>query len=608
MNTRLPIVVIFLSCSLACRADDPPKAMPKRIVNSIGMKLVLIPAGQFMMGSPDSGSEHDIEKPRHRVRITKPFYLGTTEVTQRQYEKVMGDNPSYLKESSPDAPVECVSWNDAQEFCRKLSELAEEKRAGRLYRLPTEAEWEYACRAGCAEQYCYGDGQWQLGDYAWYAKNSNEKKHPVGRKKPNAWGLYDMHGNVAEWCEDKYDRQYYANSPTDDPRAFLGGQDRVYRGGGWPLDAENCRSAHRDYNDRWTRFNCLGLRVATVPLPSARESVGLRTWTDATGKHRVEAELIDLSDGVVRLRKEDEQVIEVPVEKLSPADRRFLEEKSAGEELPRDGFLVDAEDGLYFVDLNGKTEPFAKTQKVVGRPAVRGSRVFVPGDGAIREFDVRGRLVRAIAIENLALPRWDPKAIRQELSRSRLLALPRGGFALLSPGSDRCYFLDQHGVWKRTVEILGAANWPGLLGTVVGEGLLISNIHMKDVRRVDLKTFKTEVYMRSDRSLGPIAFDPQRQTCYVCSGAAIHAVSMKGNRGQPNVSQAPKIAKVQARFQYTTVQPHFISGIALHEECAYVTLLPYDCIVRVNIATGDPELFVEGLTHPGAIVRLKQPN
>ncbi len=127
MNARLPLVVIFFSLSFVCRADDRPKAMPKTITNSIGMKLVLIPAGEFMMGSPDSASyarHKKEEKPQHLVRITKPFYLGATEVTQRQYEKVMGENPSYLKESASDAPVEGVSWADAREFCRKLSELA----------------------------------------------------------------------------------------------------------------------------------------------------------------------------------------------------------------------------------------------------------------------------------------------------------------------------------------------------------------------------------------------------------------------------------------------------------------------------------------------------
>jgi formylglycine-generating enzyme required for sulfatase activity len=158
-------------------APEATPASAKAITNSISMKMVLIPAGEFTMGSPDSDSDAPSHEPQHRVRITKPFYLGATEVTQGQYEKVMGKNPSNFKASGPDAPVEMVSWDDAQEFCRKLSELAEEKEEGRRYRLPTEAEWEYACRAGSAAKYCYGDDESRLDDYAWYSKNSDRKTH-----------------------------------------------------------------------------------------------------------------------------------------------------------------------------------------------------------------------------------------------------------------------------------------------------------------------------------------------------------------------------------------------------------------------------------------------
>ena len=341
-------------------------------------------------------------------------------------------------------------------------------------------------------------------------------------------------------------------------------------------------------------------------------NVAAREWTDSTGQYRVEAELIDFTDGVVRLRKEDGAEIAVPLEKLSLADQRFLEQKSAVGRSQRDGFLVETGDGLYYVDLNGNTEPFAKGKKVVGRPAVRGSRVFVLVDGAIREFNARGRLVRAMAITDVGRPQGmvggaPAKTFQKsEKSRSRLVALPEKGFVLLSPGMDWVYFFDERGAWKRTVEILDNRNWPDLLGTVAGGGLLVSNIHMRDVRRVDLKTFKTEVYMRSDRSLGPIAFDPERAIYYVCSGGAIHAVSMKGKRGQPNVSQAPKICTVRARFIDTTIQPRFISGIVLDGDFAYVTLFSHGCMVRVNVTTGEAEGFVRGLTHPGVIVRLKE--
>ncbi len=247
-------------------AEEATPASAKVITNSVGMKLVEIPAGEFMMGSPDSDSDADSrEKPQHRVRITKSFYLGATEVTQGQYEKVIGRNPSRHKELGPDAPVESVSWTDAQEFCRKLSELAEEKEAGRRYRLPTEAEWEYACRAGSTTKWCFGDDESRLDDYAWYHKNSDRKTHQVGQKKANAWGLYDMHGNVYEWCEDWYDGKYYADSPTDDPTGPPGGSDRVDRGGSWHCVARVCRSAHRDYDAPGLRYNGFGFRVVQVP-------------------------------------------------------------------------------------------------------------------------------------------------------------------------------------------------------------------------------------------------------------------------------------------------------------------------------------------------------
>jgi formylglycine-generating enzyme required for sulfatase activity len=240
------------------------------------MKLVLIPAGEFLMGSPDSDSEAtSAEKPQHRVRISKPFYLGMYEVTQAEYQRVMGANPSYFSttkvgQDTSQHPVETVAWTDAVEFCRKLSELPEEKAAGRIYRLPTEAEWEYACRAGSATKYGFGDSEIQLGEYAWYGSNSGGATHPVGQKKPNAFGLYDMHGNVWEWCQDWYSDTYYGQfarqTAADDPVGPSSGTNRVLRGGAsnnyLPRDL---RSANRGRYSPDNRYDNVGCRVVVAP-------------------------------------------------------------------------------------------------------------------------------------------------------------------------------------------------------------------------------------------------------------------------------------------------------------------------------------------------------
>jgi formylglycine-generating enzyme required for sulfatase activity len=236
------------------------------LTNSLGMKLVLIPKGTFTMGSPvEEDDAHDDEE-QHEVTIDKEYWLGVYEVTQGQYEKVMGRNPSRFKNrevrksDSSTHPVENVSWEDAVEFCKRLSESPEEARAGRVYRLPTEAEWEYACRAGSKAAYCFGENVMSLGDYAWFSVNSQERTNPVGEKKPNAWGIHDMHGNVWEWCSDWYSR--YPKGPVTDPLGPRSGVERVIRGGSWNLRAAFCRSAGRPTSKPSSRYDYLGFRVA----------------------------------------------------------------------------------------------------------------------------------------------------------------------------------------------------------------------------------------------------------------------------------------------------------------------------------------------------------
>lgn len=234
----------------------PPGASTQRaFTNSIGLSFVLIPAGSFTMGSPAGEPDRDNDERQHPVTISKPFYLQITEVTQKQWTQVMESNPSRFRDCGDDCPVEWVSWDDAREFIRKLNQ----KEGGRKYRLPSEAEWEYACRAGSAGRFCFGDDAAKLGEYAWYEANSGRKTHPVGRNKPNAWGLYDMHGNVFEWCQDWYGA--YPTSKVTDPTGPKAGETRVLRGGSWYYGAWFLRSANRADGRPDSRGNGIGFRV-----------------------------------------------------------------------------------------------------------------------------------------------------------------------------------------------------------------------------------------------------------------------------------------------------------------------------------------------------------
>jgi len=235
------------------------KGLTVDLGNGVTMELVLIPAGSFMMGSPDSDPDaSSLEKPPHEVTITKPFYLGKYEVTQDQWEAVMGSNPSRRK--GRQNPVEIVSWNDCQTFISKLNERSASN--GVKFGLPTEAQWEYACRAGTTTRFSFGDDTAALGEYAWYDANSDHRTHPVGQKKPNAWGLYDMHGNVSEWCADWYGGDYYQQSAKDDPSGPSAGEYRMLRGGSYHKQPGDVRSANRIGNRPVFRATIFGFRVA----------------------------------------------------------------------------------------------------------------------------------------------------------------------------------------------------------------------------------------------------------------------------------------------------------------------------------------------------------
>ncbi len=293
-------VVAILAVMLSSRAS--PGAGPETITNSIGMKLVLVPAGEFMMGSASEEIRHwndlfkrqgqglkiDNEGPLHRVRITRPFYLGVYHVTVGQFRKFVTDagfqtdaekgahqgalgmdpatgrfefkaeyswrNPGFKQ--SDDEPVVCVSWKDAVAFGDWLG-----RKERKRYRLPTEAEWEYACRAGTTTRYSFGNEIAALGDYAWWSGNSDRRTHAVGGKRPNRFGLYDMQGNACQWCADWYDEQYYEKAPVDDPKGPLVDAWRVARGGSFSAPPIVLRCSARLYSPSGRSCN-FGFRVA----------------------------------------------------------------------------------------------------------------------------------------------------------------------------------------------------------------------------------------------------------------------------------------------------------------------------------------------------------
>ena len=250
----LASVIVLSSCS----------GLPHKMVNlgnGVSMKFVLIPAGTFKMGSPASEANRGSDETQHTVKLSKAFYMGTTEVTQAQWKAMMGTTPWSGKAHARDGAnnaASCVSWNDATAFCKKMS-----ARTGKAIRLPTEAEWEYACRAGSTTAYHFGNDASQLGRYAWYAGNADFEgdDHAVGRKQPNGWGLYDMHGNFWEWCQDWYTKGYPSTMQTDPKGGPASGSYRVLRGGSWGSSAEYCRSAFRDGNTPGDRFSSYGFRV-----------------------------------------------------------------------------------------------------------------------------------------------------------------------------------------------------------------------------------------------------------------------------------------------------------------------------------------------------------
>jgi outer membrane protein assembly factor BamB len=281
------VVACIVVWPVVAWSDEPPMKL-ETITNSIGMELVRVPPGEFLRGAPaEEFDSSDDERPRQPMRITRPFYMGVYEVTQSEYREVMGENPSFFspegrgKELVEDLetgrfPADQVSWTNAVEFCRRLSDRPDEKEVGRIYRLPTEAEWEYACRAGTESPFSFGDslGSQQANFNAKHPYGDAEpgqflaRTTTVGSYQPNAFGLYDMHGNVWEWCLDRYDPDFYRESPRDDPIGPRTGLMRSIRGGGWYSDGRDCRSAFRYAELPDARFYVMGFRVVMTTAPT----------------------------------------------------------------------------------------------------------------------------------------------------------------------------------------------------------------------------------------------------------------------------------------------------------------------------------------------------
>jgi acetoin utilization deacetylase AcuC-like enzyme/formylglycine-generating enzyme required for sulfatase activity len=274
---------LWLSSCRPAREVAPSGEQPRIITTAVGDEMVFIPAGHFRMGA--EGGESD-QEPVHEVRLDA-FLIDRYEVTQEQYTRLASINGSHFK--GPRRPVEMISWADAALYCNlrsKADGLApcydEDTAACNFdadgYRLPTEAEWECACRAGSETAYSFGSDATALKDYAWYKATADKQTHPVGQKKPNAWGLYDMHGNVAEWCNDGYAAGYYRHSPAEDPRGPEEDAKYVLRGGAWNTGAESCRSAQRvgeapGFQDSCFARDAIGFRCVrkAPPRPAAQE-------------------------------------------------------------------------------------------------------------------------------------------------------------------------------------------------------------------------------------------------------------------------------------------------------------------------------------------------
>jgi len=266
----LMAVGLTMTTTVACAEDaEAPKKMVLDLGDGVTMRLVLVPAGKFQMGSPDDEKgRKGGEGPRHEVTISKPFYMGVCEVSQKQWLAIMDIKPwdgMISGKPGDDYAASWMNWHEANEFCQKLA-----KKTGKKINMPTEAQWEYACRAGSDTMFCFGDDLSKLGEYAWFADNCRKTNEPyahaIGTKKPNAWGLHDMHGNVWEWCRDKYSKYPEDGAARVDPVDTSDSKFQAVRGGSWHNDVVWLRSASRcSWNGKGYRHYNYGFLVMIEP-------------------------------------------------------------------------------------------------------------------------------------------------------------------------------------------------------------------------------------------------------------------------------------------------------------------------------------------------------
>ncbi|MDQ0291906.1 SUMF1/EgtB/PvdO family nonheme iron enzyme [Oligosphaera ethanolica] len=352
----------------------------EEVVNTIGMRFRLIPAGTFRMGSEKG---YDYEMPVHEVEITQPFYLGVTEVTQAQWEAVMGSNPRYSKGAA--LPVACVKWADAVAFCERLSA----KEAWVKYRLPTEAEWEYACRAGSQQEYSWhwsGEFEDEIGidDYAWYGGNASDATHEVGTLKPNRWGLYDMHGNVSEWCQDwagpcSQDRQI-------DPKGAVSGDQRVFRGGSYLCPSGDCRSVARLRMEPHYWGVNLGYRIVAMGLVQGDTE-------EARQKMRLAEEAWQKMLLAEEAKRQEERLADEALQQKRRAEEALEQKRKAEQALEQERRAVEA------LQLERRTEEALQLERIAKWEAYRAQaaehNAVVAGEEVVNTIGMRFRLIPA---------------------------------------------------------------------------------------------------------------------------------------------------------------------------------------------------------------------